>query len=69
MAQYLYTAFDNFMHGIRTFVSPIVCNEPDPADDMPPPSIDRYFSAVGERLIRARNRFEREYMGDVHTSA
>ena len=29
------------------------------AEDLPPhQSIDRYFSNVGERLIRARNRFE-----------
>jgi len=30
-----------------------------------PCSIDRYFARVGGYLIGARNRFEREYMGDV----
>lgn len=68
MAQYLQTAFQNFMHGMRMFVRPVSCRET--AEDLPPPqSIDRYFSNVGERLIRARNRFEREYMGDAHANA
>ena len=57
MAQYLQTAFQNFMHGMRMFVRPVSFRET--AEDLPPPqSIDRYFSNVGERLIRVRNRFE-----------
>ena len=31
-----------------------------------PQSIDRYFANVGGYLIKARNRFEREYMGIEH---
>jgi len=32
-------------------------------------SIDRYFANVGGYLIAARNRFEREYMGEVSDHA
>lgn len=68
MARYLKRAFRNFSHGVMTFVRPVVCE--NQTEDIPPPqSIDRYFARVGERLIRARNRFEREYMGVANADA
>jgi hypothetical protein len=68
MAQYLQTAFRNFIHGAKMFVRPAV--RKDLQEDLPPPqSIDRYFANVGARLISARNRFEHEYIGDTHADA
>ena len=69
MAKYLKTALRNFTHGIAIFVRPIGTQNKSPADELRPQSINRYFSNVGRRLITARNRFEREYMGVNHADA
>lgn len=69
MARYIKTAMHNFMHGMAVFVRPIGARNHDSAEDLRPQSIDRYFANVGKRLISARNRFEREYMGGNHANA
>ena len=64
MGYFIGNALNTAAAGLAAFVG---CFRPPPNEpEIRLESVDRYFCRVGGYLIDARNRFEREYMGERH---
>ncbi len=62
MAELVHNVVMSFKAGCARFVRGFVV-ESRPVPELQ--SVDRYFANVGEHLLNARNRFEREYVENV----
>jgi len=64
MGYFIGTALSTAAEGLSAFVA---CFRPfKDEQEIRLESVDRYFCRVGGYLIDARNRFEKEYVGETH---